>query len=455
MADLPVDPNADLLQAMTQAGLAPQQIAALQRRYKLGQSFMQPEMAQGRQVGGTYVAASPWEHLSNAITPMLGASITRSAQDRENELTSQVAGARAKLGAALQDKMGKPGEFMPGGAGDQQGIQQLALAAAGSGDSAMQNLAQTYQHQSVLQNSVRHEQIMEGLEQQKVGQGNYEPIKNLFGETTGSFDKRTGKYLPLSTGGGGGGTSRTPWTQAALDQSAEQYAITGDYKRMPGKPGSMFDTAVKNRAVELYPDASLAENKAAYVANQKSIATMQKSADSIDAFENTALKNARMMLDTAKGLVDTGSPLINKPVRAIMQTFAGDPKVAQFNAARQVAIQEIGKVLGGAVAGGVVTDSQRHDVEGLIRGDATIPQMEATLSTLEADMAGRKAATQAGLQAIRGRMNPKGQQQAGAAPPAAPPPAGPGPSAPSGRPRRTVNGDTREWDGSKWVPANG
>jgi hypothetical protein len=77
------DPNDDLLEQLTQAGLYPQQIAQLQRQYQLAQGFMQPQEAQGRQVGGTYVAASPWEHLANAIRPVVGALMQRSAQNRE------------------------------------------------------------------------------------------------------------------------------------------------------------------------------------------------------------------------------------------------------------------------------------------------------------------------------------------------------------------------------------
>jgi hypothetical protein len=54
------DPTDDLVQQLTQAGLYPQQIAQLQRQYQLAQGFMQPQEAQGRQVGGTYVASSRW-----------------------------------------------------------------------------------------------------------------------------------------------------------------------------------------------------------------------------------------------------------------------------------------------------------------------------------------------------------------------------------------------------------
>jgi hypothetical protein len=77
------DPNDDLLQQLTQAGLYPQQIAQLQRQYQLAQGFMQPQEAQGRQVGGTYVASSPLEHLSNALRPVIGAYMQRRHMNRE------------------------------------------------------------------------------------------------------------------------------------------------------------------------------------------------------------------------------------------------------------------------------------------------------------------------------------------------------------------------------------
>jgi hypothetical protein len=164
------DPTDDLVQQLTQAGLYPQQIAQLQRQYQLAQGFMQPQEAQGRQVGGTYVAASPWEHLANAIRPVVGAYMQRSAQNREQELTGQLSSGRQAFARALQDKMGKPGELMPGGAGDQQGLQQLSMLGELSGDPAMQHAAGMYMQQqnqarqmALLENTMRHQQALEAL----------------------------------------------------------------------------------------------------------------------------------------------------------------------------------------------------------------------------------------------------------------------------------------------------
>jgi hypothetical protein len=347
--------------------------------------------------------------------------------------------------------MGHPGEFMPGGAGDQQRQQQLYGLGALSGDPAMENAAKYYQGQSVLQNTMRHQQDMLDLERQKVGQGNYEALKDMYGNPTGAMDKEPARCSRWLFGAGRGVAAG--FTQNARDMLAQQGLVErATPAACPARAGAAMSMDVANRMAEMggenTPD--LAGNKAGYGADTNSLKKLQGQADAIDAFEKTALQNLDQFLTTAHSVVDTGSPLFNAPARRFMQSVAGDPKMAQFNAARQVAVQEISKVLGGSL-GGVVSDSARHEASGLLTPDASLAQIEAAAKILKQDMTNRKTAMQEQIATVRGRAGGHG----GGTPPTAPPPAGPGPSAPSGRPRRTVNGETREWDGSKWVPVNG
>jgi hypothetical protein len=197
-------------------------------------------------------------------------------------------------------------------------------------------------------------------------------------------------------------------TAGALDKMAEKYAVEGQLPQGRwGKSSAAVNKAIANRADEMFPDAHLAANKADYVSSMTSLRKMQTSADNINAFEQTGLANLDNFLKTAHGVVDVGSPLFNRPLREIEDSLKGSPQQAQFNAARQVAIQEISKVLGGAVAGGAVSDSQRHEVEGLMRGDATIPQLEAVASTLKQDMENRKNSVASQINEIRARMGGK------------------------------------------------
>jgi hypothetical protein len=241
------DPNADLLQQLTQAGLYPQQIAQLQRQYQLAQGFMQPQEAQGRQVGGTYVASSPLEHLSNALRPVIGAYMQRQAMNREGELTGQLSSGRQAFARALQDSSGHPGELMPGGAGDQQRMQQLSMLGALSGDPGMQHASQMYMQEqnqgrqmALLENTLRHQQETErqgrdriGVSQERVDQMNqqlamrgirYDPNLNKFVDIRpmAGVKPQPRSALPLSTGaapaappsappsGGGGGPPPGP-----------------------------------------------------------------------------------------------------------------------------------------------------------------------------------------------------------------------------------------------------
>jgi hypothetical protein len=445
------DPNDALLEQLTQAGLYPQQLAQLQRQYQLAQGFMQPQEAQGRQVGGTYVAASPWEHLANAIRPVVGALMQRSAMNREGELTSQLSSGRQAFARALQDKMGKPGELMPGGAGDQQGLQQLSMMGELSGDPAMQHAAQAYQQQSVLQNSMRHQQIGERQEQEKIDQGRYTPIKDMYGNVTGLLEGKTGKVLPMSVRG----ASQGGLTPQALQMLTQQGLATGQVPQI-GKGNAGTATAMQianSMAANGGATPDLAGARAGNHADSASLASQQKILDNAESWERTGKANLNVLLGIAQDLHDTGSPWLNRPVRLFAEKAVGQPGQTAFRAAHATVVNEYAKILSGAQGSGAVTEGARHEAESMLPLDATWEQLAAAAKVLDTDAGNRIGAARQQVDQIRGRIS--GKQQAGSVPPTAPPPAGPGPSAPSGRPRRTVNGETREWDGSKWVPING
>lgn len=181
----------------------------------------------------------------------------------------------------------------------------------------------------------------------------------------------------------GGGMS-----QEATDQAAEYYHNTG---KLPpggrGVAGLAQGRTIMNRSAELYP-GSISEGTAEYAANKKSLDSLQKNFDSVTAFENTAGKNLDTFLTQAKKVVDFGSPLINMPLRKAA-SMAGSGDQAAFNAARTTALTEIAKVLNSSNATGVLSDSARHEVEGLIGADASLAQIYSAANILKQDMANR------------------------------------------------------------------
>ncbi len=115
-----------------------------------------------------------------------------------------------------------------------------------------------------------------------------------------------------------------------------------------GKAAAAMRVKIANRAAEMFGGTDLGATKAGYSANAESLKKQQKTADAMNAFEGTALKNLDTFLEQAKQVVGIGSPLFNAPARKFAESVAGDPRMAAFSAARQTAVQEIGKVLSGS-----------------------------------------------------------------------------------------------------------
>lgn len=192
----------------------------------------------------------------------------------------------------------------------------------------------------------------------------------------------------------------------ALDILAEQFAATGKLPAVGmGKDAAALRMKIVTRAAELHPGVDLAGAAASYGADTGSLKKLQQQADAVDAFERTALQNLDTFLGTARAVVDVGSPLFNAPFRKFSEAVAGDPRMTEFITARQVAVQEISKVLSGQMGNAAVSDSARHEAADLLKGDASLAQIEAAARILKQDMANRKAAMQAQLGEIRGRVS--------------------------------------------------
>jgi hypothetical protein len=210
-------------------------------------------------------------------------------------------------------------------------------------------------------------------------------------------------------GAGGVGGALTP---EALDIVAENFAKTGTMPPMGmGTAGAIIRKQIMNRAAELHPGTDLASSKAGYGADTQSLRKLQQMSDAVDAFENTAGKNLDQFLGTAQKVVDSGSPLLNQPLRSINQKVLGGQELAAFNAARQVALTEVAKVLTNPNLAGQLTDQARKEVEGLMGPNITLGQAYAVAKILKTDMANRKTAVRGQLDEVRKRIGTKPGEQ--------------------------------------------
>ena len=195
-------------------------------------------------------------------------------------------------------------------------------------------------------------------------------------------------------------------TEDAKNKMAEMFATTGQLPSLGmGKQASAMRSEIINRASKNFGNVDFATSKATFQANQNSLKNLQKLSDQVDAFENTAGKNIDMFLKTARDVVDTGSPLLNKPARAAAQLMGSD-KMAAFNAARETALTEAAKVLESPTGGSSLSIAGREAVKTLSAADATLGQQVAAMKLLKQDMANRKQANQEQIKAIRDRITP-------------------------------------------------
>ncbi len=192
-------------------------------------------------------------------------------------------------------------------------------------------------------------------------------------------------------------------TKQGLDIAAELFATTGQLPAVgQGKNAASTRAAIINRAAEMHPDLDVAGNKADYGADKASLTKLQQNIDAVNAFETTGRKNIQQFVDAGKKVTDTGIPLLNAPIRAAQKAF-GNKDVPAYQAARKVALNEAAKILTNPGLSGVISDSARHEVEGLLSGDASDDQVNSVLQVLLNDMDNRKGAMSEQLAEIKSR----------------------------------------------------
>ena len=216
-----------------------------------------------------------------------------------------------------------------------------------------------------------------------------------------------------------GAAQEEPLSDAAMDIAARNYLRTGQLPPMGmGAAAAVNRRQVLNRAALLDPNANIAANAAEFAADKGSLGKMQQMRDAVGAFEKTARANLDILIEQGRKIVDTGSPWINTPIRALSAKVVGDTNVPAYEAARRVAVNEIAKVTSNPSLAGQLSDSARREVEDFNPSNATFAQTVAVAEILSRDMKNRMSSLDEGLSAIKGRT--KQSAVSGAAPSSGP-----------------------------------
>lgn len=175
--------------------------------------------------------------------------------------------------------------------------------------------------------------------------------------------------------------------------------------------------------------------RAGFKADTMSLNKITPQYDAITAFENTAIRNGKILTQLVDAVDTTGVPFVEKWIRAGRKA-TGDPEVAKFDAQINLYRAEVARILTQPNLSGVLTDTARKEAEEFLQGSASSKQIKDVVTLLERDFHNRKETLEDQIGAIRTRMNkrvaPREAERSIAAPggaPATPAAAGGAPTA--------------------------
>lgn len=196
-----------------------------------------------------------------------------------------------------------------------------------------------------------------------------------------------------------------PMTPEAKDIVAHQFAMGVPLPALGlGPKSTQLRVDIINRAAELYKGLNIPLQIAAFAASKQSLVQLQGQLDAVTAFENTALKNAEIFLQQAGKIIDTGSPLVNRPLRMFSEQVLGSPNMAAFQAARRTVIPEFARILQNPRLTGILSDQGRQEIEALIPETATLKQVTEIMRILKRDAENRRTEYQDQVNAIEKRL---------------------------------------------------
>lgn len=250
---------------------------------------------------------------------------------------------------------------------------------------------------------------------QVAGQGG-----TAFGATQGSLDPVKDRD-----------TIRNLATEALYDSNA----LSG-FRRDTKAMGHIMRERTKLMQAAGVTAEDVVSGRAGFKADTTSLNKITPQYDAITAFEKTAIRNGKILIELANKVDTTGVPVAERWIRAGRKEIGGDPDVAKFHAQMGLYRAEAARILTQPNLSGVLTDTARKEMEEVISNKASAEQVRETVNLLERDFLNRKETLEEQISAIRARMRsrvaPGGREAV--APQAPVPPSAPiAPSAPKGK----------------------
>ncbi len=131
-------------------------------------------------------------------------------------------------------------------------------------------------------------------------------------------------------------------------------------------------------------NASLAEDKA----TAKQLAETVQRAGAIQRLNETLELHGKVLTDKAKAIIQTGSPLLNRPFRELERIAAGSPELGRFKIAINAVQREYAYLTaGGAQSRAMLPVTVSQTMESLFRPDATLAEIVAGVDQVRIEAA--------------------------------------------------------------------
>lgn len=177
-------------------------------------------------------------------------------------------------------------------------------------------------------------------------------------------------------------------TPDAVDRAANDYYIDGT---MPARLNPMERAIIMNRAAEIATGAGDNSEagtirKAANKANKAALGVVTRQEQMTSVFERDAEKRLDLVLGLAKKADLSGSPALNRWIRAGRQNIEGDADVNNLNSAMISLQAELAKVLSGALGNAGVSDAARAEAAQIINSNMSMEQLNSLAPNIRKEL---------------------------------------------------------------------
>jgi hypothetical protein len=161
---------------------------------------------------------------------------------------------------------------------------------------------------------------------------------------------------------------------------------------------------------------SLPLQQAEFKSNSMALTAVTKDISAIRPYKEMLDTNAEVLKDLAGKVIKTDVALANKPINWIGQNVTGSEDVAEFMAQMQIVQTEAARVLNNPRLVGQLTDSARHEMQNVIKGELSLGQTERVINRIQQDGKNRVDAMNREQERLKKAMRVGGDQSERATP---------------------------------------